>query len=106
MRVYQTLLHLYPASFRNEYGGEMGEVFAARQREASNIFSVIALWLETLLDVFVNAISAHADILRQDLRYTLRTLRRSPGFAFTAVIVASLGIGATTAAFTMVDHVL
>jgi predicted permease len=42
----------------------------------------------------------------QDVRYGLRTLRRSRGFALTAVLVIALGIGATTAAFTLLDHVL
>jgi predicted permease len=35
-----------------------------------------------------------------------RTLARSPGFTLTATLVAALGIGATTAAFSMADHVL
>jgi len=41
-----------------------------------------------------------------DLRYAWRKLRRSPAFALTAVITLALGIGATTAIFTMFDQVL
>jgi hypothetical protein len=47
-------------------------------------------WLETLL---------------QDLRHGLRILRRSPGFALTAVSVIALGVGAITAIFSLVDAV-
>src|ERR1700688_80821 len=42
----------------------------------------------------------------QDLRYALRTLSRSPGFALTAILTLGVGIGASTAIFTSVDAVL
>jgi hypothetical protein len=106
MWLYRALLYLYPASWRAEYGSEMCAVFAARRRGASGFFGIFALWLEVLPDLLMNATAVQLDVLRQDLRYAARTLKRSPGFAMAAVAIAAIGIGATTAAFTMVDHVL
>jgi putative ABC transport system permease protein len=49
------------------------------------------VWLERLL---------------QDVRYALRQMKRSPAFAATVIGTLALGIGAATAMFTVVDHVL
>jgi predicted permease len=50
-----------------------------------------ALWLESIV---------------RDIRYGTRQLHKSPGFAATAVVTLALGIGATTAIFTLVYDVM
>ena len=42
----------------------------------------------------------------QQLRYAFRQLRRTPGFALTAILTLALGVGATTAIFTLIYQVM
>ncbi|HXT68175.1 MAG TPA: ABC transporter permease [Vicinamibacterales bacterium] len=106
MRPYRLLLRLLPASFREEYGEELTRVFAREWRDASGAGARVTLWLRALVDVIGTAVSVHVDMLRQDLRHAARSLRRAPGFSVATILVIALGVGATTAVFTLTDHVL
>jgi predicted permease len=102
MRFYRLLLHLYPRTFRQDYARELETTFDREHGDGSPVTRALA----AAADVVPNAFAAHWDLLRQDLRYTARTLARSRGFAITAILVVALGVGANTAAFSLADFVL
>src|SRR3954465_7814454 len=105
MRLYRLLLYLYPASFRAHHAEEMAAIFRMRLRDATGVWR-LSLWFETFHEVVMNAPAVHWDLLKQDFRYTARTLNRARGFALTAILVTALGVGANTAAFSVADFVL
>src|SRR5688572_6264698 len=104
--LHRVLLRLYPAGFRQDYGDELAAAFDARAREFDGPFAPLRTAVVAVADVVPNAIAVHLDILRQDIRYGVRAIRRAPGFALTAILVVALGVGANTAAFSLADFVL
>lgn len=51
-------------------------------------------------------VAFHAETVFQDVRFSLRQLRKNPGFALTAIIILALGIGSSVAIFAFVDAAL
>ena len=100
--LYRVLLYAYPADFREEYGSEMECVFRERLRSEP----VTQVWFDALFDACTGAPKEHFYILLQDLRYGMRTLAATPAFTFFAILTAALGIGSTTAVFSLVNTVL
>ena len=99
---YEALLRLYPASFRADYRAELVRTFEEGIRERGPVGAAIA----AVRDVIPNAVAAHWELLAQDLRYTVRSLNGSRGFALAAILVTALGVGANTATFSVADYVL
>lgn len=73
------------------------------KRKALVEFGGVARHAEDHRDV--RGVRPFADFL-QDLRYAMRSLRRSAGFALSSVFILALGVGATTAVYSAVTTVL
>ncbi len=113
----------------------MVEFFCARrleQRHRRGTWGALRLWGHLIVDVALTAPREYAraasaqpptravpfaspdyppethpmDVLRQDIRYVLRTFVRQPAFTAVAALTLALGIGATTAIFSVIDAVL
>jgi predicted permease len=106
MNFYRLLLHLYPSSFRAEYGNEMSAIFALELDRRVGLAAKCWLWLSTFTEVLFNAAMVHWAIARRDLFHSVRSLLRSPGFTLTAILLVTIGIGANIAVFTLANFVL
>ena len=124
--VYRLLLRAYPRPFRARYGPELVEGLEHLRlaAEARGTGARFAFWVRTALDVVQSGLRERASLrgyrmgsggvrlpaggplawirdLAVDLRYTVRTLRASPGYVAGVTGTLALGIGATTALFSV-----
>jgi predicted permease len=106
MDFYRLLLHLYPSSFRAEYGDEMSAIFSLELDRSSGLAARCGLWLRAFAEIVFNAAMVHWEIARRDLFHSARSLLGSPGFTLTAVLLITIGIGANVAVFTLANFVL
>jgi predicted permease len=98
-RIFRVLLRLFPFDFRSDHGRDMQQTLREQHLEArreGSIVSLVRLWLDVARDVCTTAPREHLVILKQDVGYALRALRRAPIFAVSAVLTLAIGMSAIT----------
>ncbi len=112
-RLFRLLLRLYPSEYRARYGREM-ELLFEEERRASDGGGLVFLG-QIVLDHIQASMAVRLakgregrmgmEMLVEDFKNGLRTLRRAPTFVLFATMTLALGIGATTAVFTVLDRI-
>ncbi|HLJ45689.1 MAG TPA: ABC transporter permease [Bryobacteraceae bacterium] len=102
LRFYRGLLWLYPSEFRDHFADEMCRTLDDCLREGPGFGTLLNLYLGVLID----APKEQYHMIRHDLVYALRTLRRERMTTLVAILVLALGIGSTVTIFTLVNGML
>jgi putative ABC transport system permease protein len=99
--LFGAVLHLYPASYRDEYGREMTLVLVDRLRGEHHAAARVAVLLSAIASALADAPRQQVLVLAQDLRLALRLIRRERWFATVATGTVAIGIALSTAVFSV-----
>ena len=106
LKLYRWLLRLYPAGFREDYARPMETEFRDELAESSGFWAHAAFWIRLLGDLAVSIPIQVSREALQDFRYTLRLWAKRPWHTALPIAALTIGIGANTGVFSVVNALL
>ncbi len=94
-RIYQLLAKAFPHEFKLAYGPEVMQLGEDVVEEIAKRHGTAGL-IRLVADIAIRVSLEYLSEMRGDMRYALRALIKSPGFALVGIISMGLGIGLTT----------
>jgi putative ABC transport system permease protein len=95
LRIYRRLAQAFPHEFKLAYGADVMQLGEDSVREIATRHGISGLiWL--IADIAVRVPIEYLSEMKRDMRYALRALKKSPGFALVCIVSMGLGIGLTT----------
>jgi macrolide transport system ATP-binding/permease protein len=94
-RIYRRLARAFPHEFKLAYGDEMMQLGEDAMEEIARKHGAAGL-VRLIADIAIRLPMEYLSEMRQDMRYALRALIKSPGFALVGIVSMGLGIGLTT----------
>ena len=94
-RIYRRLAEAFPHEFKLAYGTEVMQLGEDVVEEIAKRHGVAGL-IRLIADIAIRVPIEYLSEMRGDMRYAMRALIKSPGFALVGIISMGLGIGLTT----------
>ena len=98
LRIYRRLAEAFPHEFKLVYGTEVAQLGEDTVQQIARDNGTAGL-LRLIADIAIRMPVEYLSEMRRDLRYAVRALIKSPGFALVAIISLGLGMGVTTSVF-------
>src|SRR5271168_4975776 len=94
-RIYRRLARAFPHEFKLAYGADVMQLGEDVVEDIAKRHGIAGL-IRLIADIAIRVPLEYLNEMRGDMRYGLRALRKSPGFALVGIISMGIGIGLTT----------
>jgi len=98
MRMYRWLAEAFPHEFKMVYGTEVVQLGEDMIEDVAHEHGIAGL-VRLIADIAIRVPIEYLSEMRVDMRYAVRTLMKSPGFALVGIVSLGLGMGVTTSVF-------